>query len=66
MEGTHEESLRAWETNAGFWDQRMGDESNVFHRQLVRPNTEALLNIQPGDFVLDAACGNGNFSERLA
>lgn len=63
---THEESLRAWEKNADFWDQRMGDESNAFHRLLVRPNTEALLNVQPGDFVLDAACGNGNFSSRLA
>jgi SAM-dependent methyltransferase len=66
MEGSHEESLRAWEANAVFWDLRMGDESNAFHQNLVRPNTETLLNVQPGDFVLDIACGNGNFSSRLA
>lgn len=58
--------LMAWETNAEFWDAYMGDESNDFHRDLVRPHTEELLHICPGDLVLDIACGNGNFSQRLA
>lgn len=58
--------LTAWEANAVFWDERMGDESNDFHRDLVRPHTEELLALQPGDLVLDIACGNGNFSKRLA
>lgn len=61
-----EESLQAWESNADFWDSKMGDESNYFHRNIVRPNTERLLNIKDGDYVLDIACGNGNFSQRLA
>lgn len=58
--------LAAWEANAEFWDAFMGDESNEFHRQLVRPLTEALLAVRAGERVLDAACGNGNFSKRLA
>ncbi|KPU44006.1 ubiquinone biosynthesis O-methyltransferase [Oxobacter pfennigii] len=58
--------LTAWETNATFWDERMGDDSNDFHRNLVRPYTEELLDICQGELVLDIACGNGNFSERLA
>ena len=62
----HGESLLAWETNADFWDTRMGDESNVFHREIVRPYTELLLDVHPDDFILDVACGNGNFSKRLA
>ncbi len=56
----------AWEKNAEFWDNHMGDNSNSFHRELVRPHTEELLDIHSGDFVLDIACGNGNFSQRLA
>lgn len=44
----------------------MGDESNMFHRTIVRPHTEELLNVRKGDLVLDIACGTGNFSERLA
>ena len=44
----------------------MGDNSNAFHREIVRPHTEELLAIKRGDLVLDIACGNGNFSQRLA
>jgi ubiquinone/menaquinone biosynthesis C-methylase UbiE len=62
----NEESKRRWNLNADYWDQVMGQESNTFHRNLVRPRTEHLLDIQPGQLVLDIACGNGNFSERLA
>ncbi len=60
------ESLDAWETNAEFWDNQMGDESNSFHREIVLPHTEELLEIKTDDLVLDIACGNGNFSKRLA
>lgn len=63
---TNEESLIAWETNADFWDNKMGDNSNTFHREIVRPRTELLLDINENDFILDIACGNGNFSKRLA
>jgi len=44
----------------------MGDESNQFHRELIRPYTEKLLDIKEGQTILDIACGNGNFSRRLA
>jgi len=63
---TTDESRSRWETNADYWDNRMGDHSNHFHCNVVRPHTEELLNIQAGDLVLDVACGTGNFSERLA
>lgn len=53
------ESLKAWEANAEFWDAQMGDCSNRFHREVVRPKVSRLLDLQPGDFVLDIACGNG-------
>ena len=32
-----EESKKIWEKNAQFWDNAMGDESNEFHREVVRP-----------------------------
>lgn len=52
--------------NADFWDARMGDTANVFHCTIVRPRTEQSLDIRAGELVLDIACGNGNFSQRLA
>lgn len=61
-----EESLARWDKNAEYWDDYMGEKSNRWHRELIRPNTERLLEIKEGQTVLDVACGNGNFSKRLA
>lgn len=44
----------------------MGDESNDFHREVVRPKVTELLNPDPTDYILDIACGNGNYSAYLA
>lgn len=63
---TKDNGLAAWETNAKYWDEAMGDDSNFFHCEKVRPYTEKLLDVQFGDHILDIACGNGNFSERMA
>ena len=61
-----EDARRRWDENASFWDEHMGEENNAFHNLLIRPATEGLLQIQSGERVLDIACGNGNFSRRLA
>ena len=44
----------------------MGDESNEFHREVVRPKVTELLSPNPADYILDIACGNGNYSSYLA
>ena len=54
------------EENAQFWDNAMGDESNEFHREVVRPKVTELLSPNPADYILDIACGNGNYSSYLA
>ena len=55
-----------WEALADDCEVRMGDDGNPFHRELIRPATLRLLEPQPGERVLDAACGNGLFSLCLA
>jgi len=61
----NEEVRAAWNTNAGFWDERMG-EGNHFVNVLIWPAVEKLLTLRPGARVLDAACGNGLFARKLA
>ena len=56
----------AWNQIAGFWDGLMSDEGNPFHRNLVGPAQERLLDLRPEELVLEIACGNGHFSRRMA
>src|SRR5579864_633181 len=56
---------RAWNCNADFWNQRMA-EGNDFFNVLIWPSVERLLQPIAGERLLDAACGNGVTSRRLA
>jgi 2-polyprenyl-3-methyl-5-hydroxy-6-metoxy-1,4-benzoquinol methylase len=59
------ESTDIWDQNARWWDAKMG-EGNDWHRILIAPAVEELLDVRPGERVLELACGNGQFARRLA
>ncbi len=61
-----DDSKKAWEANAEFWDEHIGDDSNQFHREVIRPKVSELLDIKENDFILDIACGNGNYAAYIA
>jgi SAM-dependent methyltransferase len=54
----------AWNTNAKFWNEKMAD-GNQFFKVLLWPGIEQLLQVQPGERILDVACGNGLTSRLL-
>ncbi len=60
----NQEVRAIWNTNAAFWDSRMG-EGNDFHKILIEPNQLDLLDIKKGDYILDIACGNGQFARKM-
>ena len=66
MTGPNQESRAAWDANAGVWDARMGDVGNDFFNLLQWPVIASFLDPRPADRILDAACGNGLTSRKLA
>jgi 2-polyprenyl-3-methyl-5-hydroxy-6-metoxy-1,4-benzoquinol methylase len=59
------ESRRIWETNARWWDARIGD-GNDWHNRLIAPAVLRLLDLQSGELVADLACGNGLLARSMA
>jgi len=59
-----QEVKQVWNRNSAYWDNRMG-EGNDFVDVLCWPVIEEMLAVQPGQLVLDIACGNGLTSRRL-
>lgn len=62
----HQSTRDAWEANAEVWDTRMGDEGDDFFNMLCWPSLATLLDPQPGQHILEIACGNSSTSRRLA
>lgn len=61
----HEDVRSAWDQLAGFWDERM-EAGATWQRYLIQPAVERLLRLEPGERVLEIACGNGEFARRMS
>src|SRR4051812_4494542 len=48
-----------WGGIADWYDSLVGDAGSEYHLEVVLPGVTRLLAIQPGDKVLDVACGQG-------
>jgi len=65
FQSANEETRQAWEANAAYWDEKMG-EGNDFVNLLEWPAILHLLDPQPAQHILDIATGNGLTARRLA
>jgi ubiquinone/menaquinone biosynthesis C-methylase UbiE len=53
-----------WDQLAAFWDERM-EAGTTWQRTLIEPSVERLLQLEPGERILEIACGNGEFARRM-
>ena len=60
-----EEAVKIWDEISEWWDDKIGD-GNTAQDYLIEPTQESLLNLEPGETVLDIACGAGRFTRRMA
>jgi 2-polyprenyl-3-methyl-5-hydroxy-6-metoxy-1,4-benzoquinol methylase len=65
MKPTIPQTRDIWQRISTWWDQAIG-EGNDFQKTLIIPATDQLLDPKPDQLILDVACGNGNYSRRLA
>ena len=55
-----------WDQITYWWDEKQGDEGDLWHRALLDPPLLRLAGDVRGLHVLDLACGNGYLSRRFA
>lgn len=60
-----DEAVEIWDEISAWWDNRIGD-GNSAQDFLIEPTQDDLLNLQPGERLLDIACGAGRFTRRMA
>jgi len=53
------EVVRAWEELAAWYDEKMGEEGDLWHRTLIDPGLLQVLGQVAGLELLDLGCGNG-------
>ena len=55
-----------WGKVAEWYDGLVGNEGSEYHREVIFPGMLRMLRLQPGEKVLDVACGQGAFCRLLA
>ena len=61
----NDEAKAIWDRIAGPWDDEVG-EGNQYTKYLIDPVTDRLIDLSPGETVLDIACGAGRYARRMA
>lgn len=56
----------SWEGASKWYSKITGDKGHYYHDHLVLPGVLKMLDLKPGDKLLDLACGNGVLAKRIS
>ncbi|MBI5530045.1 MAG: class I SAM-dependent methyltransferase [Candidatus Doudnabacteria bacterium] len=59
-------SNTSWGKVAGWYNQLLEEGEDTYQEKVIKPNLLRLLNISPGENIIDIGCGQGYFSRELA
>jgi len=54
-----------WQKVSKWYDKSVGDEGHYYHQHIILPKLFELMNLKPGDSVLDVACGQGVLAKQI-
>jgi len=49
----------SWQKVAPWYQKIVGDSGHFYHREVILPNVLRLLNLKPGEKLIDLGCGQG-------
>lgn len=62
----NQEDSKGWDHVAGWYDDLITERGSVHHETVIVPGVTRMLDLQPGEKLVDIACGQGMLCEYLA
>ncbi|MBS0616067.1 MAG: methyltransferase domain-containing protein [Verrucomicrobia bacterium] len=60
-----EKVTTSWESSHSWYDRVVGEKGHYYHQSVIIPGIIRLLDLKPGDKLLDVACGQGILARSL-
>jgi len=64
--GKNNKTNTSWQKVAPWYQKIVGDSGHFYHREVILPNVLRLLNLKPGEKLIDLGCGQGVLARTIS
>lgn len=64
--GKNNKTNTSWQKVAPWYKKIVGDSGHFYHREVILPNVLRLLNLKPGEKLIDLGCGQGVLARAIS